>query len=411
MKKSILFFAGILIAIPAFMQEPENNSDTLRADALNVFMQASDYLRKEIPYINYVRDIKDADVYIISTMERTGSGGYEYSYYITGQYDFAGMSDTVSFATTPDETTDGRRQKEILTLKMGLMRYVAKTPLSKYLTINFSQPMSETVATDKWKSWVFRASINGNYSEETTSKNGYLSSNITASKITKDWKMNFRFYYYYTKTKIDNKNFQYTSERDSKSFNTLIVRSINDHWSYGGSISVENNTYSNYNLNLRVLPGIEYDVFPYSQSTRRQFRFLYRAGFEYANYYDTTVYLKTSQDLWQHSLSASYEIIQKWGSIDLTLGYSNYLHDWTKNNLSLYAYMNFRILKGLSFNIQGGVEAIHNQLNIPKGTSTPEEILTRQKQQATNYSYYTYFGFSYTFGSIYNNVVNPRFGE
>ena len=27
----------------------------------------SDYIRKEIPYVNYVRDIKDAGVYIIST--------------------------------------------------------------------------------------------------------------------------------------------------------------------------------------------------------------------------------------------------------------------------------------------------------------------------------------------------------
>jgi len=410
MKKTILLFTGILFACPpAFMQEPENNSDTLRADALNVYMQASDYLRKEIPYINYIRDIKDADVFIISTMQNTGSGGYEYTYYLTGQKSFQGMTDTVSFVTTPDETTDGRRQKEIATLKMGLMRYVAKTPLSKYININFSQPLPETVSTDKWNSWVFRTSLNGNYSEETTTKNGYLSSNISANKITKDWKMTFRFYYYYTK--MENSNIHLTRERNTKSFNALVVKSINDHWSYGGSFSIENNSFSNYNLSLHVMPGIEYDIFPYSESTRRQFRFLYRAGYEYANYYDTTVYLKTYQYLWQQSLTASYEIIQKWGSVDLTLGYSNYFHDFTKNNLSLYTYMNFRIVKGLSFNIQGGVEAIHNQLNIRKGSSSLEDILTRQRQQATDYSFYTYFGFSYTFGSIYNNVVNPRFGD
>jgi hypothetical protein len=35
----------------------------------------------------------------------------------------------------------------------------------------------------------------------------------------------------------------------------------------------------------------------------------------------------------------------------------------------------------------------------------------RQRQLATSYSYSVYFGVSYTFGSIFNNVVNPRFGS
>jgi len=40
--------------------------------------------------------------------------------------------------------------------------------------------------------------------------------------------------------------------------------------------------------------------------------------------------------------------------------------------------------------------------------ATPEEIIARQQALATHYSYFTGFGLSYTFGSIYNNVVNPR---
>jgi len=73
--------------------------------------------------------------------------------------------------------------------------------------------------------------------------------------------------------------------------------------------------------------------------------------------------------------------------------------------------MSLRIVKGLSFNISTGVSVIHDQLNLVKGEATPEQVLTRQKELVTQYSYYTSFGFSYTFGSIYNNVVNPRFGN
>ncbi|MBK9388683.1 MAG: hypothetical protein IPN68_00315 [Bacteroidetes bacterium] len=74
-----------LVSIEAIAQNPIIETDTLRRDALNVFMENTDYIRKEIPYINYVRDIKDAGVYIISTIQRTGSGGREYTYFLSGR--------------------------------------------------------------------------------------------------------------------------------------------------------------------------------------------------------------------------------------------------------------------------------------------------------------------------------------
>ena len=116
MKKTTLTILSLIIGLYAYGQETNLAADTLRKDALNVFMDASDYTRKEIPYINYVRDIKDADVYIIETIQPTGSGGYEWTYYLVGQHDFAGKSDTLSFTIPPDETQDGRRKKEIATL-------------------------------------------------------------------------------------------------------------------------------------------------------------------------------------------------------------------------------------------------------------------------------------------------------
>jgi hypothetical protein len=110
-------------------------------------MNASDYFRKEIPYVNYVRDIKDAGVYILSSVQGTGSGGQKFTYFLVGQNENAGMRDTLSFVTSPDETQDETRIKEVNTLKMGLTRYVAKTPLAKYMKISFTEPLSETVST------------------------------------------------------------------------------------------------------------------------------------------------------------------------------------------------------------------------------------------------------------------------
>ncbi|MBN2481805.1 MAG: hypothetical protein JXB19_08700 [Bacteroidales bacterium] len=411
MKNIIVLFAVIIIVLQTSAQVPAPASDTLRSDALNVYMQTSDYVRREIPYINYVRDLKDADVYIISTTERTGSGGYEYTYYITGQYEYDGMTDTIAFVTTPDETTEGRRQKEISTLKMGLMRYVAKTPLARYIIINFSEPLSETVSTDKWNNWVFRTSVSGYLNGQKTYKSKYVSGNITANLTTQDWKINLNASYMVEKDEYEIGENIITSDNDSKSFNGLIVKSISDHWSYGGTFSLGASSYSNEKLIISMMPGIEYDIFPYSQSTRRQFRILYKAGYNYVNYIDTTIYNKTKEDLWMHSLTAAYEIIQKWGSVDFTLSCSNYFHDWSKNNLGISGYASLRIIRGLSFNISAGISIIHDQLNLVKGGATPEQVLLRQKEVETQYSYRTSMGFSYTFGSIYNNVVNPRFGS
>jgi hypothetical protein len=192
MKKLLAVFTLSLIFFNAFSQNIATKSDTLRKDALNVFMEASDYFRKEIPYVNYVRDIKDAGVYILTARQGTGSGGRMFTYFLVGQNENAGMRDTISFVTAPDETEDGTRIKEVRTLKMGLMRYVAKTSLSKYLTIGFSEPLSETVSTDKWDSWVFSTNMNGFLDGEKLTKSTQLFGNITANRITKDWKINSR---------------------------------------------------------------------------------------------------------------------------------------------------------------------------------------------------------------------------
>jgi hypothetical protein len=73
--------------------------------------------------------------------------------------------------------------------------------------------------------------------------------------------------------------------------------------------------------------------------------------------------------------------------------------------------MNVRIAKGLQIRISGGASMIHNQLSLPKAGASTEDILLRQKELATQYSIFTDLTISYTFGSIYSSVVNPRFDD
>jgi len=47
-------------------------------------------------------------------------------------------------------------------------------------------------------------------------------------------------------------------------------------------------------------------------------------------------------------------------------------------------------------------------LSIPAGGITDEEQLLNLREQLTSYSYEMRFGLQFSFGSIFNNVVNPR---
>ena len=46
---------------------------------------------------------------------------------------------------------------------------------------------------------------------------------------------------------------------------------------------------------------------------------------------------------------------------------------------------------------------------LAKGERDQADVLLRRQALLTGYEYNAFFGFTYTFGSIFNNVVNPRF--
>ena len=48
------------------------------------------FTRQEIPWINYVRDVREADVYVLVTSQNTGSGGNMYTYKFQGLGRFSG---------------------------------------------------------------------------------------------------------------------------------------------------------------------------------------------------------------------------------------------------------------------------------------------------------------------------------
>ena len=128
-------------------------------------------------------------------------------------------------------------------------------------------------------------------------------------------------------------------------------------------------------------------------------------------YEDTTIYNQLEELLWRQQLQIAYQVQEKWGSINVSLEGSNYFHDLSKNRVQLSGYISVRILKGLSLRVGGGVARINDQLSLVMGEASEAEILLQLQELETSYNVEGFVGITYTFGSIYNNIVNPRFGN
>ncbi|GEM_PF-35538 len=394
---------------------PVKMSENLLSDALKIFIDCRscdmNYTRQEIPFVNYVRDTREAEVYLLVTNQAAGSGGDQFTFSFQGLQKYDGKNDTLTYTSNPDETWSIIREKKTNMIKMGLMRYVARTPFFDEIDIKNTGEIKQHEIEDKWNNWVFELQTSPQFNAEETYSRLAFFNTFQVTRVTPDIKLEMDLNHFTNKQRYieDEGSTEYVVS--SKSLQNLFVKSLGNHWSGGLRFDIESSTSQNYDLNIDFLPTIEYDIYPYSEATHRQFRIMYSIGYEYSDYTDSTIYNMAVEGLFKHSIRGAYQIQKKWGSINLSCSYSNYLDDFSKNRYGFWGYTRLRIVKGLALSVNAGLTYTNNQINLAKGELSEAERLLRLKQQATNFYLNGGVSLSYTFGSIYNNVVNPRFGN
>ena len=416
--------AWLLLA--AIVQNPTDTARAAQDSALRVFLDCPnsfcdfDYYRTEITFVNWVRDRKDAQVHVLVTSQQTG-GGQEYTLGFIGLERFAGTEDTLHYLSHAGDTQDDIRKGLGQVLRLGLVRFAARTPVASRIEVSYSAPAGAAAKVrDPWNYWVFTARLNSNFFGEHSYKNNYMSGGISASRITEAWKIDLSTNLSYSQNDYLVPVYDSTgalvredlSRNITRSYgaDVLVVRSLGRRWSAGVQASAFSYTYSNQDLTLKVGPAVEFDIYPYSQSTRKLLTFRYNVSVADFNYRDTTIFNRLAETRAIQTLTISLDVKQPWGSAGVSVEGSNYLYDFHKNHLQIFGNGNFRLFKGLSFDFFSFVNLIHDQLSIEKGGATPQEVLLRRRQLATNYSYQGFVGLRYTFGSKFANVVNPRFG-
>jgi len=419
------FLLGFGLLAPCFAAAQNGSpqsipSDELRSVAPNVYLDCErrtcdfNYIKTEITFVNYVLDRQSADVQIIVTREQTGSGGNEYTLAFIGLRRHKGKDATLRYYSKPTDTEDQFRRGLVNSLKQGLLPYVYDTPLAEFISISYAQNKDyrPTPASDPWHYWVFGLGLRGNGEFEDLSQRYSYQVNVSANRTTENVK--FRLYagvnYNHRRYDIPNEE-PIISDSNRKNFSASLIKSINGHWSWGGSMSLYSSTFDNARLYTSFGPAIEYDIFPYSVSTRRELRIQYRLSYTLRDYYEITIFGKEIENLFSQALQVVLEVKEPWGSIGASVQGSTFLHDLSYNNLRAELGVYINLFKGFSFNVGGQYTRIRDQLSLPAREFTSEEILLELKRLATGYNLRFEVGLNYRFGSIYSNVVNPRFGN
>ena len=395
---------------------PQQQRPVDRTEAVRVFLDCrscdENYLRTEITFINYVRDRATADLHILVTTQPTGGGGTEFTLKFIGLGRFQGVEQQLSYVAPQTNTDDETRKALARVLKLGLVRYAADTPLGSQLDVSYKAPEAASAAgvRDPWNFWVFRVGIGGEFEGARSDKSSSIEGFFTASRTTDRWKLAFN-------TNTDYREDRFVLEDEStfvsitrtNEGNALAVRSLNEHWSIGAVGSLSSSTFLNHRFRMRAGPAIEYSVFPYSESTRRLLTLYYTAGYHRFDYREITLFDKTEETLADQLFEASLNLRQPWGNAFASAQIAQYLTDLDKYRISGFGELEVRLFKGFSVEVFGELSRRRDQIYLPKGEASNEEILVRQRELATGYQYDINFGISYSFGSIYNNIVNPRF--
>jgi hypothetical protein len=317
---------------------PATAPDTSQAGAVRVFLDCQssrcdyDFFRDQMRWVNFVRDRLVSDVLLLVTSLRTGSGGSEYTISAIGQTANRGRADTAVVFVAPNDADDVVRRQLARTFSLLLAPYAARTPLASRLTLNYAAPTTAAASPksvqDPWNFWVYRVSVNGfgNGEKRQSFVNGF--STISANRVTQSLKMNLSANLGYDQSRFelgDGKTF--TNIQRNYGGNALLVKSISDHLSAGITASSQFSDYNNYDLNLRVTPAVEYNLVPYKDFTRRQLTAFYAIGLASMRYQEVTIYERTAETRPVHNLTVAWNARQPWGSVNMSLYGSQYLHD------------------------------------------------------------------------------------
>lgn len=411
MRRLLLAVAALLAFAPAAWAQ-----DAPRA--LRVFLDCasencdSDEFRTEIDFVDWVTDPAVADVQVIMTSQDAGAGT-QYIFDFLGLQAYEGVNDRLTHTSSDTDTYVEIISSLTNVLKAGLVRYLAHGGLTSMLNIAGAEGRTievvDTPERDPWNFWVFTIGADVEANGESLEERQELQIDLSANRTTADWKIELNAEGFFQREKFELDDRTVRDDRDDWELAALVVRSVARHWSAGAEIESSTSTQRNRSFSARSALALEWSYFPYEDANRRQLVAHWQLGLSRVLYEEITVFDQLEENLVDQRLVLAYDVRQPWGNASASVQFSAYMHDLSKNRLSLNGGMSFRIFRGLELDVEGSYQYVQDQIYLPRDELDDEDILLGRRDPPTDFEYEVSIGLSYRFGSIFNTVVNNRF--
>ena len=369
-----------------------------------------DFLKQNTLFFDYVRDMSLSDIEVFVFEITNASGGKNYTFNFNGKNNFINKENQINAIIPQNISLNKSREILLNTYKLGMASFLSNTDYQNEIDVNFTHEkiITDQKKLDTWKNWVFEVYGSFNFENEKSINEEEFNLGFDVDRVTEIWRLRSDFEFDRSIKFFSGGEQNYSSERESLYFSGSLVRSISNHFSTGFFSSFRQDTFRNYKSSINISPAVEYNFIPYKEVLTREVTLAYKLGYNIYNYIEETIYEFIDQKMFNHSLTLNLRFREKWGSIYSYLVASQFLDLPEQNRLTINNNINLRIVRGLSLRISAYFRFIRDQINLPKGEASVEDLLLRQRQISTNYQNRISMGLSYTFGSIFNNIVNNR---
>lgn len=369
-----------------------------------------DRIKQEIHFVLYVLDRQSADIHIQIVEQETGTEGTKISLYSKNMH--KNTIDTIVYYNEAIRANLQKTNALVTNIKKCLIPYLLDSKIEFDYTV-YRKNSAEVISTDdKWKNWIFNIGLIGFLDGEESYKTREFGVKFNVIKVIDEWKYSaYNKYYIEESTFKLSDTISFTNTNRNMYTEHQFTKSINDHWSVGIIGGVSSSTYRNYQISMNLRPTMEYSVYPYKEAATKMLKFIYRIGPTYSQYVETTVLGRDSDFLIKHTLNGVYSILKDWGEVSLNVYANQFINQPSLYSLTIGPKSKWNITKGLSFECGANISYIGNRINVPATEISTEELLLQSKIVDTNFTYFSFMGFSYRFGSSSNNVVNTRFDD
>ncbi|MFT3922189.1 MAG: hypothetical protein QM778_06615 [Myxococcales bacterium] len=374
------------------------------------------YLRQELSYFDLVRDPHLADFTLLLVRQPAGNGGERWTVTLSrrlrdGAFQREGSESTALPPYAPAHSV----RERVLQLSLRVL-YLAleDTPHRAAFELGIPKRENTTLSklTDPWHYWVFTPELGG--SGEAGS--GYYfveaTSALTVRRITDSSKFRLRGGYerHFTGYRLEDGR-RISGDVFGWNGRGVYAHSVRHHMALGAIATAEASEFENVRWHLNGGPIVEINAFPYTENATRQLRTAYQVGVWANRYFERNTEQILQEVRPYHALSLIADVNQPWGSVQWIGQVNMFLDDPRLYRVSMGVVLSLRLFEGLAMTLEGESAYVKDLINLRGRPVTDHELLLWTVQQPTDFMLVGEFALTYTFGSVHNTIVNPRFGR